>query len=330
MFSWGIIGLGRIAHKFASELLETRLGRISAVGSRDLEKAKIFGEQYQVPDCFGSYEELIAKGKVDAIYVATPHPVHAEFTLKCLQAGIPVLCEKPFTINAGELKPLIDTARSRKVFLMEAMWSRFMPHIIYLKEMHDAHMLGKLLHLKADFCFKGKERATNLGVRRLVENELGGGSLLDIGVYPVFLAQLLLGKPKSIVASASIQNEIDETCQMICNYPDEVSAYLSSSILWESDSSAELFYEKGTVKIPKRWHEHGEIQIWTNQDSPEIKKWEYPSRGFYYEIKEAQDCILSGKTESELMPLDFSLGIMETLDRVRSIIGLKYAADSKP
>ncbi|MDZ4708793.1 MAG: Gfo/Idh/MocA family oxidoreductase [Saprospiraceae bacterium] len=330
MFSWGILGLGRIAHKFAAELLETKLGVISAVGSRDLEKAKTFGAQYQVQDCYGSYEDLIAHGRVDAIYLATPHPLHAAYTLKCLQAGIPVLCEKPFTINARELKPLIETARANKVFLMEAMWSRFMPHLIFLKELHDTQQFGKLLHLKADFSFKGKERAVNLGVRRLVENNLGGGSLLDIGVYPVFLAQLLLGKPLDIIASASIQNEIDETCQIICTYPDAVSAYLSSSILWESDSDAELFYENGTVKIPKRWHENGEIHIWKGQDAPEIKKWNYPSRGFYYEIKEAQECILSGKTESELMPLDFSMGVMETLDRIRSLIGLKYAADVTP
>lgn len=327
MFRWGIIGLGRIAHKFASELLETRLGVVSAVGSRDLVKATEFGAQYHAESCFGSYEELISNGKVDAVYLATPHPLHAEYALKCLEAGIPVLCEKPFTINSRELKPLIEMARTQQVFLMEAMWSRFMPHIIYLKELNDSNRLGKLLHLNADFSFKGKERAVNLGVRRLVENELGGGSLLDIGVYPVFLAQLLLGRPLEIKANASIVNEIDETCQIICTYPGPATACLSSSILWESDSAAELFYENGRAKIPKRWHEFGEIQIWKGEDQPEIKTWKYPSRGFYYEIKEAQDCILAGKKESDLMPLDFSLEIMETLDRIRSLIGLKYAAD---
>jgi len=211
---------------------------------------------------------------------------------------------------------------------MEAMWSRFMPHIIFLKELHESGKLGKFLHLKADFCFKGKERAEKLGVRRLVENELGGGSLLDIGVYPVFLAQLLLGRPEELYALASIENDIDETCQIICRYADQSSAYLSSSILWESDSSAELYYELGTVRIPKRWHEYGEIHILTENDQPEIKKWNYPSRGFYYEMKETQDCIQAGKKESQLMPLEFSSEIMETLDRIRSIIGLTYAADS--
>lgn len=328
MFCWGIIGLGRIAHKFAGELIETKLGMVTSVGSRDLEKGRLFAEQYSAPFYFGSYEEMIAHGQVDGIYLATPHHMHAEYTMKCLEAGIPVLCEKPFTINAEELKPLISYARSKKIFLMEAMWARYMPHIIYLKELHDSGTMGKLLHLKADFSFKGKERAAIMGVKRLVENELGGGSLLDIGVYPVFLSHLLLGKPLSIQANASIQNSIDETCQVICKYADDTSAYLSSSILWESDSAAELYYEKGTIKIPRRWHEHGEIHIQIDQQT-EVKKWDYPSRGFYFETREAQECIKQGKTESDLMPLDFSLEVMETLDHIRSLIGLTYAADSR-
>lgn len=328
MFRWGIIGLGRIANKFAAELLETNLGTISAVASRDIEKASAFGAQYQAEVFFGSYEEFISKAMVDAVYLATPHPLHAALAMKCLESGIPVLCEKPFTINTRELIPLIELSRRKNVFLMEAMWSRFMPHIIFLKELHDNEKLGKLLHLKADFSFKGKERAANLGLRRLVENELGGGSLLDIGVYPVFLAHLLLGKPADLIASATISRDIDETCQVICTYPNQTTAYLSSSILWESDTSAELYYEHGTVIIPKRWHEIGELHIRNSQGQAEIKKWNYPSRGFYFEIKEAQECIQAGKTESELMPLNFSLEIMQTLDRIRSLIGLRYPADA--
>lgn len=327
MFKWGIIGLGRIANKFAKELKETGVGQLAAVGSRDIKKAETFAAEYGVSNYYGSYEDLISKGGFDAVYIATPHHLHAFCTSKCLEAGLPVLCEKPFTINKHELTGLIHQARAHKVFLMEAMWTRFLPHILYLKELHDSGRLGRLLHLKADFAFKGKERASTQGVSRLVENELGGGSLLDIGVYPVFLAQLFLGVPAVIQAEASILNEIDETCQVILKDAEGITAYLESSILWESDTSAQLFYEKGSVLLPRRWHEKGEMIIKPEKGETEIKNWDYPNRGFYYQIKEVQDCVQAGKLESELMPLHFSLQVMDTLDRIRALIGLKYPAD---
>ncbi|HNR06387.1 MAG TPA: Gfo/Idh/MocA family oxidoreductase [Saprospiraceae bacterium] len=327
MFKWGIIGLGRIANKFAKELKETGVGELAAVGSRDITKAEAFAKEYGAARAFGSYEELVGHGGLDAVYVATPHHLHAYCTSKCLEAGLPVLCEKPFTINKHELTGLIHQARVHQVFLMEAMWTRFLPHILYLKSLHDSGRLGRLLHLRADFAFKGKERASAQGVSRLVVNELGGGSLLDIGVYPVFLAQLLLGVPAVIQAEATILNEIDETCQVILKDAEGITAYLESSILWESDTSAQLFYEKGSVLLPRRWHERGEMIIKPENGEAEIKNWDYPNRGFYYQIKEVQDCVQAGKLESDLMPLHFSLQIMDTLDRIRTLIGLKYPAD---
>lgn len=327
MFYWGIIGLGRIAHKFAHELKQMSLGEIGAVASRDLDKATDFASQYGARHAYGSYDDLIENAHVDAIYIAVPHNLHASLTIKSLEKGIPVLCEKPFTINSNELRLVVDKARSKKVFLMEAMWTRFMPHIMWIKNESDAGSFGDLLHLKSEFCFKGKERGIKLGINRLIENELGGGALLDIGIYPVFLSHLFLGKPSSIQASASIVNEIDESCQILLSYNGGVHAILDSSILWESDGRSELHFEHATIIIPHRWHESNEIIIRKEGAHPEIKKWHYPSRGFYYEIKEVQDCVTAGKKESDLMPLNFSMEMMNTLDQVRSIIGLKYPAD---
>ncbi len=327
MFYWGIIGLGRIAHKFAHELKQTGLGEIGAVASRDLDKATDFAEQYGARHAYGSYDELIENAHVDAIYVSVPHHLHAAISIKCLEKRIPVLCEKPFTINRDELQTVVNTARSNQVFLMEAMWSRFMPHIAWIKEEFDKGTFGKIMHLKAEFCFKGKERGLKQGVNRLIENELGGGALLDIGIYPVFLSHLFLGNPETIHATASIQNDIDETCQIILGYSGGVHSILDTSILWESDGRAELYFEYATIIIPHRWHESNEIVIKKEGSQQDIKKWNYPSRGFYYEMKEVQDCLSKGKKESPLMALDFSLTMMDTLDKIRAIIGLKYPAD---
>ncbi len=327
MFNWGIIGLGRIAHKFVHELHQTSLGHVSGVASRDLAKAKLFANQYDIEHFYGSYEEFINLTDVQAVYIAVPHHLHAKYTLQCLQRGIPVLCEKPFTINRHELIPLIEIARKNKVFLMEAMWTRFMPHIKWIKQMVDQQELGKILHLKAEFCFKGKERAQLQGVERLIKNELGGGALLDIGIYPLFLSYLLLGIPSDIKAEANIINEIDENCLVLCRYEDGATAYLESSITWESAGQAVLYFENGSITLPSKWHETNHLIVHKFGHEPEPKTWQYPSRGFYYEMKEVQDCVLAGKSESELMPLSTSLDIMTLLDRIKAIIGLTYPAD---
>ncbi|MEP7320509.1 MAG: Gfo/Idh/MocA family oxidoreductase [Saprospiraceae bacterium] len=327
MFKWGIIGLGRIAHKFAKELQETAIGKVTAVASRNIDKAALFADEYDIEFRFGSYEDFARLAEVDAVYVAVPHHLHYEVTEMCLLHNKHVLCEKPFTINKNQLIKLVDLARTKNLFLMEAMWTRFMPHIIWLKNLVDSKKLGNILHLKAEFCFKGKERGIQLGLNRLLENELGGGALLDIGIYPLFLAHLLLGSPGEIHAQASIVNDIDEVTLITCNYGHGVSAYLESSILWESEGDAVIYFEHGSVTIPKRWHESNSIHVKDANGETRSEKWEYPSRGFYYEMKEVQECVTSGLKESELMSLDFSLDIMESLDRIRKIINLKYPAD---
>ena len=326
MFRWGIIGLGRIAHKFAQELTQTSLGVVGAAASRDLAKAEDFTALYGgVP--YGDYDDFISDASVDAVYVAVPHHLHFVLASKCIEKGIPVLCEKPFTINLHQSEALVALARARSVFLMEAMWTRFMPHILWLNEFCRQGSLGHMLHLKAEFCFKGKERGLTQGVSRLLQNELGGGALLDIGIYPIFLSLLLLGGTDEINAQAVIVNDIDESCNLLFKYNRGTTAYLESSIMYESAGQAILYFEQGSIIIPLRWHESNEIWILRPDGSKEIKKWDYPSRGFYYEMKEVQECVEADQKESKLMPLDFSLELTSTLDRVRKIIGLHYPAD---
>ncbi len=328
MFRWGILGLGRIANKFAFELNQTKLGKVAAVGSRDLEKAREFANLFG-GESYGSYTEFIERAQVDAVYIAVPHHLHFELTQQCLLKGIPVLCEKPFTINKKQLESLVQIAKTKQVFLMEAMWTRFMPHILWIKEQIDAGKLGTLLHLKAEFSFQGKARGIQEGVSRLIDNSLGGGALLDIGIYPVFLSQLLFGKPTNIAASAQIVNHIDEVCMMQFSYSNGSTANLESSILWEADGQAVIYGQNATINIPRKWHESNELVVTYADKSHDYKKWDYPSRGFYYEMKEVQDAVQSGKKESQLMPLQFSLDMMDTLDKIRSIIGLQYPADKE-
>jgi predicted dehydrogenase len=328
MFSWGIIGLGRIARKFAVELLETKLGKVGAVASRDISKAQDFAAEFG-GQAFGSYEDFIAHARVDAVYIAVPHHLHFSLSLACIQASRPVLCEKPFTIHSKELEILIQAARTHNVFLMEAMWTRFMPHIRWIQDEFLQGTWGKLLHLKAEFCFKGKERGHQLGLRRLLENELGGGALMDVGIYPVFLSHLFFGPPLEIQAQASIENQIDESCQVLTQYAGGATAVLDSSILWQAEGRAELFFDQATIVIPSRWHESNEIIIHKPDTPSETKKWNYPSRGFYFQTKEVQDCLAQGKIESTTMPLDFSLAVMQTMDSIRKRINLTYPADTK-
>ena len=329
MFKWGILGLGRIAHKFANELHESGIGSVVAVGSRDLSKANSFADEYNIPERYGSYEDFIDLAKVDAVYIAVPHHLHHQLTKQCLKHRKPVLCEKPFTINQQQLIDLINTAREQNVFLMEAMWSRFMPHIIWLKNIVVEKKYGNILHMKAEFCFKGKERGMQLGLSRLLENELGGGALLDIGIYPIFLSHLLLGAPETIQAQSSLVNDIDETSMMMFSYASGASAYLESSILWESEGQACIYFEHASITIPRRWHESNEVIIKDSSGVTKTEQWVYPTRGFYYEMKEVQDCVLQGAKESRLMSLDFSLSMMQTLDSIRKMIGLKYPADEQ-
>lgn len=324
-FKWGIIGLGKIANKFAQDLQKIPHAELNAVASRSIEKAKRFADEYQVSHSFGSYEEMVAQSDIDAVYIATPHIFHSENTLLALQNKVAVLCEKPFAMNSREVTTMINAAKDNDTFLMEAFWTRFLPSTIKVLEIIQAGQIGEVISIKADFGFKAPLNLDG----RLYNHNLGGGSLLDIGIYPVFLALLILGKPDEIKALASIgESKVDETCNILFQYANNSSAILNSTILSDTATEAYIYGTKGHIHIPRRWHESNKLTLHVEGETPQSFEYEFNCKGYRYEAEEVMRCLAAGKKESELMSLSFSLDLMNLLDSIRKEINLVYPQDS--
>jgi len=323
-FNWGIIGLGKIAQKFAEDLEKTPNSTLHAVASRSIEKAKIFAQNNQASHAFGSYESLMKCPDLDAIYIATPHILHHSNALLCLQSKIPVLCEKPFAMNSQEVEGMISAAKENDTFLMEAIWTRFLPTTRKILEVIQNGTIGELVMLKADFGFKAPYDLEG----RLYNKNLGGGSLLDIGIYPLFLAQLLFGKPSEIKAFAQIgKTGVDENCSMLLRFSNNQHAILDSTILNDTPTVAYIYGTKGRIKIHRRWHESHSFTVFENGKNPHEISFDFEGcRGYRYEAEEVMRCVRAGKKESELLPLSFSKDLMELIDKVRSQIGLQYSS----
>lgn len=321
IYNWGIIGLGKIAHKFAQDILGLKNAKLHAVASRSIEKAKTFADQYQATHHYGSYQEILGCPDLDVVYIATPHNHHCENTLMCLEHQIPVLCEKPFAMNANEVKRMITLAQFQKTFLMEALWSRFLPTIKKTLELIEKEKIGEVLSVKADFGFKADFDPSS----RLFNQDLGGGSLLDVGIYPVFLSLLILGKPKSIKAMASIgKSNVDENCGILLKYEDNKMAVLDSSIIRKTNTEAFIYGTKGTIRINSRWHEPTSLTLMIDGKKTKDIFFDYQSNGYSYEAEAVMQSLKKKKIENELMPLDFSLDLIELLDSIRKEAGIYY------
>ncbi len=321
-FKWGIIGLGKIARKFAEDLQKSPNMELHAVASRDIEKAKTFAKEHQVKYSYGSYEALMTCPDLEAIYIATPHILHKKNTLLCIQNKIPVLCEKPFAMNSEEVEEMILAARTNDTFLMEAIWTRFLPTTLQIIEVIKSGKIGDLVMLKADFGFKAPLDFES----RLYNKKLGGGSLLDIGIYPLFLAQLLFGKPSEIKAFAQIgKTGVDENCSMLLRFSQNQHAILDSSILNDTPTVAYIYGTKGRIKIHRRWHESNSFTVFELGKEPQEFSFDFEGcRGYRFEAEEVMKCVRAGKKESEVLPLSFSKDLMGLLDNVRAEIGLQY------
>ena len=319
--NWGIIGLGKIARHFANDLQKIPFAKLHAVASRTEEKAKEFAQEYGVPHFYGSYESMMECPDLDVIYIATPHAMHCENVLMCLQHKIPVLCEKPFAINAQEVKRMVTLAKFQQTFLMEALWTRFLPTTLKVLELIEEGVIGEITSLRADFGFKSTVDPQS----RLFNQSLGGGSLMDVGIYPVFLSLLLLGKPQNVQATASIgRTNVDENCGMLLKYDNNRMAILQSSIITETGTEAHIFGEKGTIRINSRWHEPTSITLIPYDGEPKDFFFEFDSNGYRYEAEEVMQCLRNGQKESKLMSLDFSLDLIELLDTIRMNAGIYY------
>ncbi|APQ18554.1 Gfo/Idh/MocA family protein [Maribacter hydrothermalis] len=320
MIKWGIVGAGNIAHSFSKDLALVNGGKLVSVASRNLEKAKTFADEYGAPNAFGSYDELFNSNTVDVIYIATPHTNHAQLSIAAMKAGNNVLCEKPAGVNKSEVAQMVKVAKENQVFFMEALWSRFNPTIIKVKELVDNGTIGNIGYLHADFAFYGLDRNEN---GRLLNPELAGGSLLDIGIYPIFLSYLMLGKPKDIKATANFyKTGVEVQMSIIFNY-ENAQAILYSGLNSNSEKKAEIAGSKGTIFIHPRWHEASGYTIEKGDDT-RINQLVKIGKGYTYEIEEVHSCLRSGKKESELWSHQNSLDLIEIMDSIRKKTGIVF------
>jgi predicted dehydrogenase len=365
---WGILGTGKIARDFSQGLKFLPDAQLLAVGSRSLATAQEFSRKLKIPRAYGSYEELVKDPDIDVIYIATPHIRHKEDCILCLEAGKPILCEKPFTINAQEAREVIALARQKQLFCMEAMWMRFMPLILKVRELINNGTIGEVRMLKADFGYPAEFSPDH----RFFNLKLGGGALLDRGIYPLSLCFFLLGTPASIVSQASIGTTgVDEQSAMILSYPQGQLAILSATLRSLTSNEAIIIGTQGQIRIHAPFFRPAQLSIskgseFTSsaskpshpsfkqklvasaKENPFIKQLYFrfgssllpliqPStkivqpaegNGYNYEAAEVMRCLRSGEQESKIMPLDETLSLMETMDSIRSQWNLKYPQES--
>ena len=317
---WGIIGLGRIANQFATDLHTIEDAELYAVASRSEEKANDFAKKHNAIKAFNSYEALANDPNIDAVYIATPHSLHKENALMCLEKGIAVLGEKPFAMNAEEVDEMIAKAKEKNVLLMEALWTYFLPHYQFVLNKLENKTYGNLLKVEADFGFKPPYDTST----RLFDKNLGGGSLLDIGIYPIFATLSTLGLPNNIEANATFfENGADSSCHMVFNYKNNVKAHLKSSLIEVLPTEAIFYCEKATLKINTMFHQPTTVSIIID-GKEEIKDFGYTTIGYNFEAIHFNKLIREGKKESDIMTFDFSRKLIKLLDDVREIIKLDY------
>ena len=318
--NWGILGPGKIAKKFALGLEYVANANLYAAASRSLEKARDFAEEMGADKAYGSYTEMLNDPEVDAIYIATPHVFHREHTLLCLKHKKAVLCEKPFAMNKDQVKEMIDFAQKQDVFLMEAMWTHFLPHFKYAAEIIKSGKYGRVLSMEADFGFDAPFNAES----RIYNKSLGGGSLLDIGIYPIFAALSFLGKPEKIEATAKMtKTDVDARCHATFIYPENVKAELYSSVDKTTEVSATIKLEEAEIYIKPRFHQPSSVVITTKNESF-TKEFGVESNGYNFEAEHVGQMLLEGRKESTEMTFARSLELIEMLDSVREKIGLEY------
>ena len=321
VINWGILGPGRIAHKFATALKGINDAKIYAVASRSNERSQSFAKKFGIEKTYVSYDEMADDPKVDVIYIATPHSFHYEQTLMCLKKGKHVLCEKPFTINSGQLGILIEQARKNNLFLMEAIWTRFLPTIENTIDIIKSGKIGKIKVIEADFGFKAEYDPQS----RVFNPDLGGGSLLDIGIYPVFLSLLLLGFPDDISAVAvKTDKGIDESMAISLGYKNGAIASLHSTFAAQTATKATIYCENGRIIINPKFNAPSSLQIIYNGQDPEEQKFSYQLNGYEGEAIEVMRCLNKGLTESPMLSWNFSIQLMELLDNLREKSGVIY------
>jgi predicted dehydrogenase len=324
---WGILGCGRIARKFAADLQLVSDATLTAVAARSLDNAKQFAKEFPASHVHGSYEELVRNPEVDVIYIASPHALHHEHTLLCLNHKKAVLCEKAFAINLHQVKEMVELARKNQVFLMEAIWTKFLPHYQKLQELIKQGELGEINGVLINFGFIPQPPVPP----RLFDPALGGGSLLDIGIYNVFMAISVLGRPDVIEASMTPSPEgVDVQCAILFKYKNGAMAQLFSSLSANLPTEADICGSKSRIRLTSRFYApSATIELFPGREESKqlVPFYKEGGSGYQYEARHVGDCLRKGLIESPVMSFADSLLLMETLDRIRVEAGIRYNAD---
>ena len=323
MVRWGVIGPGAIAVGFADAMRLVDDGEIVAVASRSAERADAFGDRFGVATRYDSYAALGEDPNVDVVYVATPQSRHASDTVAILQAGKHVLCEKPFALNAGYARQMVDEARSRGLFLMEAIWSRFLPSYRSMVDVIGTGRIGEPLLVEADFGFRRPMDPED----RLFRLDLGGGGLLDLGIYPIQLCSLVLGHPQHAAAEGVIgETGVDEQVAAVLRHPGGGLGVVKAALRVGMTCTGRISGTEGWIDIPALMHCPNAFTVTTVAGS-ELVDCSYEGNGLRFEIEEVHRCLAAGETESPGMPLDETIVLAATLDSIRHQIGLVFPGE---
>jgi predicted dehydrogenase len=321
---WGILATGGIAHAFANDLVLNGF-TVQAVGSRSQRSADAFAEQFRIPNAHASYEALVADPDVDIIYVSTPHPFHAANAALALNAGKHVVIEKPIALNAREAREIVDLGAAKNLLVLEAMWTRFLPHMVRLREILTAGALGDVHTLIADHT----QDLPDDPAHRINALELGGGALLDLGIYPLSFASALFGRPETILSTASFKDTgADAQVATVFRYPGGQIASTVSASDTRGPNRATLLGTEGRIEIDAVWYSPTTFRHYDVEgEVVETFTADVTGRGMHYQAAEAEQLVAAGKTSSDILSGEESVAIMETLDEIRRQIGLRYPGE---
>ena len=318
---WGILATGAIAKSFVEDLRLVPDAVVAAVGSRSLDTALAFAARHDIPRGYGSWHELATDPEIDVIYVATPHSAHLDAAMTCVCAGTATLVEKPLTLNLETARALTRAASDAAIFLMEAVWTRFFPVIHQISALIADGAIGEVTAVHADFGLAGPYPPGS----RLLDPRLGGGALLDLGIYPVTIAHLFLGAPDEISARARLTPEgVDENTAITLGYASGAFAQLSCSLVGDSAQRATVTGTKGRIELPRGFFHPDHFALVRNWGEPEVFRTPFDGHGYHYEIAEVQRCLRAGWTESPMLPHAETLAVMATLDTALAKIGVSY------
>lgn len=324
---WGIVGTGAIAHKFAQGLAVLDDAELVAVASRKQNTADAFADQFAIPRRHAGTACLANDSEVDIVYIATPHVAHVADTLACLDGDKAVLCEKPMGVNASEVRRMVESAREKKLFLMEAMWTLFFPAMEKVRELIAAGTIGEIRIVQSNFCFRAEWNPDG----RLLNPALAGGGLLDVGVYNISLAQHLFGEvPAEISSQAHIgETGVDEQAAMVFRYNRGALAVLTSAVRTSTLHEATIYGTDGMIRLPHSFWQPDRIQVKAENGDLENIEFTRQGNGYNYEAAACMACLRAGEQENTIVPLDASVAVAETMDRVRAQWGLTYPGEKE-